>query len=63
MMLRYAYIHLSCLIERLVTKTEIEDYEDEFISDFKKCNQEFIKLTKNSFRVIEKSYNVSIPIC
>jgi len=56
------YIHLSCLIERLVTKTEIEDYDDEFLSNFEKCNHKFIDLTKKSFSVIEKSYNVTIPL-
>ena len=56
------YIHLSCLIERLVTKTEIEDYDNEFISEFRKCNQKFISLTKNCFSVIEKSYSVRIPL-
>ena len=56
------YIHLSCLIERLVTKTQINDYDKEIILSFKQCNQEFINIVKKSFSVIEKLYSVSIPV-
>ena len=56
------YIHLSCLIERLITKAEISNYNPEAISEFQKCNQKFINIVKKSFSVIEKLYSVSIPI-
>lgn len=56
------YIHLSCLIERLVTKTQIDDYNVEEIEAFKKSQQEFINIARKSFSVIERLYSVSIPL-
>ena len=54
------YIHISCLIERLVTKTAISTYEnlDNFISD----NKDFIELVRDSFSEIVTHYNVEIPL-
>ena len=54
------YIHLSCLIERLVQKSPISTYKD--IDEFEKCHEDFIELTKKSFSVIEDAYNVELPI-
>jgi len=56
------YIHLSCLIERLITKAEIDNYEPETVKQFEECNRNFIEIFKKSFSVIENLYSVSIPI-
>lgn len=56
------YIHLSCLIERLVTKTQINDYNIKEIEAFKNSKQKFINIARKSFSVIEQLYSVSIPI-
>lgn len=56
------YIHLSCLIERLITKAELDNYEPDVIKHFEKYNKRFIEICKKSFSVIEKIYSVSIPI-
>lgn len=56
------YIHISCLIERLITKAEIDNYDQEAVKQFKECNKKFIEIFKKSFSVIEKLYSVSIPI-
>lgn len=53
------YIHVCCLIERLVTKTAITDFEN--LEDFEKVNQEFIQYIHDSFSVISKRYNITIP--
>lgn len=54
------YVHLSCMVERLVRQAEIEEYTD--LNLLIKDHQSEIKLIKNSFSVIEKSYSVQIPI-
>lgn len=52
------YVHLSCLIERLVTKCPIKSYEN--LEEFKKCHSNFIKIIKSCFSVIEDIYKVNI---
>lgn len=54
------YVHLSCLIERLILKNEVQLVEDpiEFITQQK----DFIDLIKNVFSVVEMNYSVEIPI-
>ncbi|GKU31605.1 sigma 54-interacting transcriptional regulator [Clostridium folliculivorans] len=54
------YIHISCMIERLVIKDPIMSYRDS--EEFEKCHVHFIKLTKKAFSVIEQFYRVEIPI-
>lgn len=56
------YIHLSCLIERLVTKTQIDSYNTDSLKDFTLCHKKFIEIVKKSFSVIEKLYSVSMPL-
>lgn len=53
------YIHISCLIERLVTKTAINDYEN--ISGFQEQHRTFIDDINESFSEISTYYNVKIP--
>lgn len=53
------YVHLSCLIERLITKDPIETYND--IYKFERCQKKFIKSVKKSFSVIEDKYSVNMP--
>lgn len=55
------YVHICCLIERLVTHEGEEEYQktaDECTDDM----QEFIKHIKTSFSKVEKYYSVNIPI-
>ncbi|GFZ34005.1 transcription antiterminator BglG [Clostridium zeae] len=54
------YIHISCMIERLVIKDPIMNYRNP--EEFEKCHVHFIKLTKKAFSVIEQFYRVEIPI-
>lgn len=54
------YIHLSSLIERLVTKNPIDHFGD--IEAFQAQNQDFIDIVERSFTNITKHYNVSIPL-
>lgn len=54
------YIHISCMIERLVIKDPIMNYRD--CESFEKCHVHFIKLTQKAFSVIEHFYRVEIPI-
>ena len=54
------YIHVCCLMERLVTKTQIEQYDN--LDLFEKNNKSFIKCVNESFRDILKRYNVQLPV-
>lgn len=53
------YIHISCLIERLVTKTAITSYED--IKGFEEEHDFFIQQVKDSFAEITQHYSIEIP--
>lgn len=54
------YIHLSCLIERLVTKTPIENYQN--IEQFVLSKKDFIEKVTECFKDVTKHYNISIPV-
>lgn len=54
------YVHLSCLIERLILKNEIQLNEDP--TAFLEQHSDFINIVKNSFSVVESSYSVEIPV-
>ncbi|MDQ0360118.1 sigma 54-interacting transcriptional regulator [Breznakia pachnodae] len=54
------YIHISCLIERLITDNYITKYDQ--LDSFIKEEAEFIEIVKNSFKNLEKHYCVEIPI-
>ena len=51
---------MSCLIERLITKSYITTYFN--IEDFKKNNQEFIDIVRESANPIETYFSVEIPV-
>lgn len=54
------YVHVCCLIERLVTRKSIETYVD--IKDFAQSQSTFIDCVKQAFRMVESYYSVEIPV-
>lgn len=55
------YIHICFLIERLVTKNEIQVDED-ITAVFLEKNKKFIQITEQSFRNMLESYSVQLPV-
>ena len=53
------YIHVCCLIERLVTKSAITEFNN--LEDFKRDNYTFIQDVHDSFQTLSKRYNITIP--
>lgn len=53
------YMHISCLIERLITRNEVSVFEG--LEEFEREQQKFIQIVKDSFSVIEHRYSVEIP--
>ena len=53
------YIHISCLIERLITDKYITQYEN--IDEFSRKHGDFIAKVKESFGKLENNYCVEIP--
>lgn len=54
------YVHVCCLIERLVTKKSIDVYTN--VEGFPEKEIAFIKSVKKAFSVVEKYYSVEIPV-
>lgn len=54
------YIHICFLVERLVTKTAIDKYEN--LEDFTQKHIDFIDQVNQSFDVMLKNYHVQMPI-
>ena len=54
------YIHVSFLIERLVTRTAIESLAD--LTPFIRAHSDFIDQVNISFAPLLKNYNVTVPI-
>ncbi|MFV0394330.1 MAG: PRD domain-containing protein [Coprobacillaceae bacterium] len=54
------YIHVCCLIERLVTKLPITEFAD--LEEFSTGNTDFIQCVHEAFSQLTKRYNVTIPI-
>lgn len=54
------YIHMSCLVERLVTKEPIETNYG--LEEFENNHGDFIKIVKDSFSNICRHYRVDIPL-
>lgn len=53
------YIHISCLIERLIIKNEVKTYKD--LEKLKNENKETLEIIKLCFSVVEEAYSVEIP--
>lgn len=53
------YVHVSCLIERLIRNVPIETYEG--YSDLYQCQKILLEDIKQAFSVIERDYSVIIP--
>ena len=53
------YVHLCCLVERLVTKTPIDAYADE--AAFERDHSDFITAFRRSFQDISRHYRVEVP--
>lgn len=54
------YVHLCCLVERLVTKTSISVYADE--QGFVRAHEDFIEAFRMSFSDIAAHYRVVVPV-
>lgn len=54
------YVHISCLVERLVMKKGIEKYQD--IDAFAKKEEKFISLVKQTCKEVEEFYGIDIPV-
>lgn len=53
------YVHISCLIERLIRNEGIENYSGGSVIN--QCQKEQLEKIKEAFSVIEKNYSVEIP--
>ena len=54
------YVHLCCLVERLVTKTTIDNYQN--LEEFEQKHAEFIRQVRDSFQDISRHYRVALPV-
>ena len=54
------YVHLCCLVERLVTRSPIESYADE--EAFAAEHADFIEAFRQSFSDISSHYRVEVPV-
>lgn len=54
------YLHISCLIERLITDKYITRYDD--LETFVQTQQTFIDVVKKAFINLERHYCVEIPV-
>lgn len=54
------YVHLSCMIERLVMRNEISHYND--LEQFTRQHGEFIAMVNHSFQRLKILYNVALPV-
>lgn len=54
------YVHLCCLVERLVTRNPIENYTNEEL--FASEHQDFIEAFRSSFSDIATRYHVEVPV-
>lgn len=54
------YVHLCCLVERLVTRNPIESYLDE--QSFTREHADFIDAFRESFSQITSHYRVEVPV-
>lgn len=53
------YVHISCLVERLIRNMPIESYQG--YAELVECHEKELRKIKEAFSVIEKDYSVKIP--
>lgn len=54
------YVHLSCMVERLIRRAEIEEFPD--IEKFAYTNEKNLRVIKSALSVIEQGYSVNVPL-
>jgi len=54
------YVHISCMIERLIRQVEITEFSD--LESFVFVHQREIKTIKDAISVLETTYSVQIPL-
>lgn len=54
------YVHLSCMVERLIRRAEIEEFPD--MERFAYTNEKTIRIIKSTLSVIEQGYSVNVPL-
>ncbi|EIS0844228.1 sigma-54-dependent transcriptional regulator [Salmonella enterica] len=54
------YVHLSCMIERLVMRNEITHYKN--LTEFNKQHGDFIAMVNHSFQRLKIIYSVALPV-
>lgn len=54
------YIHVGCLVERLIRRCPIEDYPN--LAEFEENHKSNIRLIEKALSDIEKTYSVKIPL-
>lgn len=54
------YVHVSCMVERLIRKSDIEDYPDLEVFSFE--HQREIKIIQEAFSVLESKYSVRMTL-
>ncbi|WP_024551297.1 sigma 54-interacting transcriptional regulator [Franconibacter helveticus 513] len=54
------YVHLSCMIERLVMRNEITHYRN--LERFSERHGDFIAMVNRSFQRFKSLYNISLPV-
>ena len=54
------YVHLCCLVERLVTKTSLENYQN--LEKFQADHSDFIAQVRECFQGISSHYKVELPV-
>lgn len=54
------YVHLSCMIERLVMRNEITHYKN--LTEFNSQHGKFITMVNHSFQQLKNLYNVALPV-
>lgn len=53
------YVHVSCLIERLIRNIPIDTYKG--YEELYQCQKEALEIIRSAFSVIERDYSVKIP--
>lgn len=54
------YVHLSCMIERLVMRNEITHYKN--LTEFNEQHGDFIAMVNHSFQRLKILYSVALPV-